>query len=424
MSLFTIALERALTYPMVEQFLRLGDPDSERPQENTLLDFSENVPSDLGDVVTAFSNTDGGLVFLGVKEKKRQQLAIPDAICGIQQSSVEVRGKIINIICSTVQPRPVFTVGVVPTVEDPGRVVVIVRVEEGTDTPYMYIRDQENKVSVRIGDSNKKASREAVKALCGKAIQEGLEKEETRGAIGNPYVMRGGSRCGAYQQLFWIPSRPLKIRLDQLAERSFEESIRSCFQQDRDSEIEVTQTAAFTDFDGYNKEQDHHRKWRLSDRGAISFVSKVGRIPPQLFQEQPGREIDDVGDWILDVLSFIKLAKRLAEHLGFLGNGDLEHSMSCYVGGPGLRISKTIPTRNSGRDVEMKSVWIPDPIVVVPMPSVKQWTINLSQLENQDIVEMVADSFLLHIRHLGGQVVWGRLVEEIRQLKDFLESQG
>ena len=114
MSLFTVDLERDLIFTAIHSFLQLGDAEDRRPQEGPRLDFKEDVPGRLGDLVTAYANTFGGLIFLGVKERRRGQIVVPEAIVGLGQTHESVKAKLINIVLTTVQPRPTFSVGVVP----------------------------------------------------------------------------------------------------------------------------------------------------------------------------------------------------------------------------------------------------------------------------------------------------------------------
>ena len=419
MNLFTIDLTKHLTFDMVEQFLRIGDPEADRPQESPLLDFNENIPQDLGDVVTALSNTNGGLVILGVKEKKNGQLAIPDSIVGIPSPQVAVHGKIVNIIWSTVQPRPTYSVGIVPLKISPEKVVAVIRVEEGLAPPYMFIGNQKNKISVRVGDSNRAAGLEHVKALFEKAKSSIAGFEEALGSLGDMYVLRGESRCPTFQHFSWAPSRTLRLRLAQHTERELEAAIRTHFPRDRKSALDITRHAQFTDFDGYNREWNYHRKWRFSDFGAVGFITKVGRTIPLAPAAQREQEIDRVGEWILDALSFLGLARDISDRLGYTGSGQLTHQLSCHRGGQAIQVRTQMPA-SLGFDSydEMRGIRLPGSIEVPPLPSRKDWTVNLMQLHTQDITELVADAFLYHIRHIGGSVDWERFVEEVGSLTD------
>lgn len=54
----------------IDDFLALSRPEPERPPEGTRLDYNEVFPANIGDAVAALSNTDGGLIFVGVKANK------------------------------------------------------------------------------------------------------------------------------------------------------------------------------------------------------------------------------------------------------------------------------------------------------------------------------------------------------------------
>jgi hypothetical protein len=59
-------------------------------------------------------------------------------------------------IVSTVCLRPDFTIGVAPHPSKPDHEVAVVRIEPGTETPYMFTPDR--KVSIRVEDQNLSAS--------------------------------------------------------------------------------------------------------------------------------------------------------------------------------------------------------------------------------------------------------------------------
>lgn len=423
MNLFTTDLERDLTYVAVAEFLRLEVPEAERPQEGELLDFSETFPTDIGDVVTAFSNTYGGLVILGVGQKKHGQLAVPSAITGLEASKGEMRSRIINTILTTVQPRPTFSAGVVSLENNSGRCIAVIRVEQGVDPPYMFTRDHRNKVSVRIGDSNQPASLEQLRMLFEKGLRGRAQVSESLASIGDPYVTTDqGVRSGSFLLVVWAPVSPIRIRLDRATERSFEELIRRFYRpRDRRSELEQSRAATYTDFDTYNREWDYPRKWRITDAGALAFITKIGYIPYPVVPEVTEQRIDRLGNWIVDTLSFMSLARQWSMKRGYFGLGEMTHTMS-FIGAEAILQVATMPTSDFEGHVEMAGVEAPQPIVPPPFPTRKEYNVALAQLYREDIVDIVAETFLHHLRGVGGQVDWQKLSEQIRYLLGAVES--
>ncbi len=73
---------------------------------------------------------------LGVKEDKQHSLAIPDTVPGLSGTTEAIKGRIVNILSTTVTPRPTFSVGIVPAHQPPNTFVAVIRVAEGMEPPY------------------------------------------------------------------------------------------------------------------------------------------------------------------------------------------------------------------------------------------------------------------------------------------------
>ncbi len=421
MSLFTADLDRELTYDRIEQFLRLGEPEQERPQESPLLDYKETVPSDLGDVVCAFANTYGGLVILGVKEKQGHPLAIPEAIIGISAGPGEIKQKLVNIILSSVQPRPRFSVGIVALPATEGKLVAVVRVEEGEDTPYMWVG--RNRISVRVEDSNRAASLEQVKDLVERASRASRGASESVLTAGDLYVMErspsGEARSGSSHQLVWVPNRPISIRLDRRTERDFVSLIRRYFKGDvkEAPDLDVAaRTAAHTDVEARNSERDYHRKWRLMGNGAVGFISKIGYLIPEGFPGAGKGRIDEFGRWLADTISLFRLARDIAKALGYYGSGTLRDKLELHTAGS-ITLKLTMP--GSGYEGSDAMVGISPPVSLpnLALPSIVDQPISaFSLIADDDIVDLVATCFLHHVRSLGGIADWNKLREQVKQL--------
>lgn len=114
----------------VESFLALSNPADQRPTETSRLDFKESLPMDIGDAVAALSNTYGGLILIGVKSDKVKQ-NIPIGMPGAANLGADAKARIMDLILSTVQPRPMIEdIGLAAGHVNAGLVAVI-RVREG-----------------------------------------------------------------------------------------------------------------------------------------------------------------------------------------------------------------------------------------------------------------------------------------------------
>ena len=103
----------SLTRADLEGFLALTAPDEQRPTEGTTLDFKLKLPDDVGVLVAAMANTYGGLIIVGVESDKHRR-NIPTGLPGQVFTVSDIKAHVTNKILSTVRPRPVFDICVIP----------------------------------------------------------------------------------------------------------------------------------------------------------------------------------------------------------------------------------------------------------------------------------------------------------------------
>src|SRR5436309_14715557 len=109
----------------VVAFLRLAESEDNRPVEGPRIDYKKEMPQDLGDAIAALANSFGGLIFIGVESPKDKQ-NIPSGF--VRLKLPDARARVTDVILSTVNPRPIFEIGVAKL--QSGHVVVV-RVEVG-----------------------------------------------------------------------------------------------------------------------------------------------------------------------------------------------------------------------------------------------------------------------------------------------------
>jgi hypothetical protein len=225
-------------------------------------------------------------------------------------------------------------------------------------------------------------------------------------------VTKDGVRAGAIHQWLWVPTMPLRVRLDRLTDRWLLDAVRSAFLIDRSSEIEVRPGSKFTDFNAFKGAPNYHRKWRVTEHAGISFTSNIGRGG---YPDSRG-EVARVGDWILDALSFIDLVRAVTGRLAYSGSGVLRHVME-LMGIKGVTIRTSMSTPNADIVTAMNSIKLPAEIRSEALPTVREKRLNLGQLDKGEIVDAVGESFLYQIRSVGGNVDWRRFCAEIRRLQ-------
>jgi hypothetical protein len=408
--LFQMNLDE-LTFDDILQFTGISRPETERPQENVRLDFNEQIPGDLGDVITAFANTYGGLVILGVKTDKSKQ-NIPIEISGIQ-GKPDIKSTIGNKILSTVYPRPSFSIGVVTHDDKPNHVVVVIRVEESRITPHMFIAGHQNKISIRIGDQNRYASLQQIEALFEKRKRLISKDFATQRLFDDLYIFEkhdgSDSRSGTYHKIALVPFDDLNIRLDRNLEQQFEKFIRKAFYRDRNSINIDHRHAKYYQIEARNKDTDYHRIWRLNSCGAIEFISQIGKGAPRQ---------ENLGDMIVDILSIIRVYKIFLKEFNYFGKSYFRHEISIVKSTQLL--PKMPPPGYRGNYDNMNGIQLERDIVdgtIDPPHYVIERELDFSDIETPE--KIIAESFLEHLRmRFQARIEFDKLLENIKWLKE------
>lgn len=390
-----------LTFNDILQFTAILRPETERPQENVRLDFKREVPNDLGDDITAFANTYGGLILIGIEADKNKQ-NIPVAISGIKGNS-DIKSSIVNKILSTVYPRPSFSIGVIKCDDKQDHVVVVIRVEESRTTPHMYIAEQKNKISVRIEDNNKYASLQQIEALYERNKKYSSEKIITQ-RLHDIYV--GEPRSENHHKISFVPMDDLNVRLDRNEEQNFHKLVIDNYRRYIRIDSEHRH-AKYYQIEARNKEIDYHRIWRLYASGAIEFISQIGQGSPKQ---------ENLGDMITDIISIIAAYKAHLEGLGYFGKTYFQHEISIVVSTKLL--PKAPPPSYRGDYDVMQSIYL-ERDTVDSSNSQNQHVIarymDYSDIENPE--EIITENFLEHLRMIfHGNLEFTILLQQVQLL--------
>ncbi len=177
----------------------------------------QDVTENIGDVVCAFANTFGGLLFVGVKEENTR----PTEIAGVPKARGDLKTQLANMIQAAVYPRPPFSIHVVSAPAAADREVAIVRVAEGDWPPYMWIKERKNKVSIRVQDKCEPASYSDLESLFRRRDEAGPtglssrplpEKPELRASV--PGSDKKPEDSKTFTRLWIRPARPVSLVLD------------------------------------------------------------------------------------------------------------------------------------------------------------------------------------------------------------------
>ncbi len=410
--LFRIDLDN-LMFNDIKQFTGILRPETERPKENVRIDYKESVPDDLGDTITAFANTYGGLIILGVKSDKAKQ-NIPVNIPGIK-GNPDIKSTIVNKILSTIHPRPSFSIGVAIHDEKKDHVVVVIRVEESQITPHMYVAGHKNKISIRIEDNNKYASLGQIEALIEKRklASKDLVAEQLSGLYIRWIDDGKEFRSGNYHKIALIPLINLNIRLDRTLEQKFSKFVRTTFYKDKSIDVDLRHSRYYQ-IEARNMDEDYHRIWRLYSFGAIEFISQVGKGTPRN---------ENLGDMIIDMIATVEVYKTFLNKFDYFGRSIFQHEISImrstqllpkmppphYIGDydsmSGILLERdTVDSKNTGSNQHMVTRYLDFPDIEAPE-------------------EIIAESFLEQLRTIfQGSITFEILLENISELQEIMQD--
>jgi len=306
MNLLTAPLE-SVTFSDVTSWLGLNLPEDRRIPEGVKVDYKDlDIPSDLGDTVAAFSNTSGGLIFIGIKSDKAKG-NVPVAWPGIP-SAPDLETRIGSRVLSTVRPKPFFEVRTVKVSETNSNVVVVVRVEEGSYPPYEYEQGNTVRIPMRINDLTRQSNVRDIELLLSKR-NTGTPLSEQGVA---QYINAQGFDCTnpngiqdlEFHRIVVVPRKPTLIRLDAAAEVQLAGRILKHFPNEKDKNL------TFSDRRGeYIQLQSKrtewpwwHRLWRMYRNGAVAFS---GTLSGEFEDGKP------IGDLAHNFLSVCLLAREI-----------------------------------------------------------------------------------------------------------------
>jgi hypothetical protein len=130
-------LDQAMAWPLTAQMLVdfLQRPEWDRPNEGLHFEHKRELsadPSQIPKAVAAFSNSEGGFLFVGAEAVNGVLTAFP----GLPRDQ-EWGLRVSNLIVGHVSPLPAWRIQVLPCPHDPSRDVLVVLVEESSRPPHI-----------------------------------------------------------------------------------------------------------------------------------------------------------------------------------------------------------------------------------------------------------------------------------------------
>ena len=139
-NLFTADLT-AISYQDLELFLGMYSGGIPRA-EGSRVEYKRDPTDKIGDGATAFANVAGGIIVVGVTNGTP---GTPPQIIGVPKGRQDLGTRLSEIILSSVQPRPRYSLCVLELPHNQLNEVGVIRFEEGPVPPYMWTEGKKNK---------------------------------------------------------------------------------------------------------------------------------------------------------------------------------------------------------------------------------------------------------------------------------------
>jgi hypothetical protein len=393
--LFSCDLD-SLTFSDFEDFIALGI------KEGVRVDYKDQVPGKLGDIAAAFANVIGGIAVLGVKNNG----GMPGTITGIARNpQSDLKTQIANKIVSTVYPRPVFSIGVVAHGMVPNVDVAVVRVEEGIETPYMFLTDR--KVSIRIEDQNERALLPDLERLFQRRndapnAEFGHEDRNIMVWVTHPENQTQVHPETWFKLWLW-PTQPLSLRLDRKIERVFQAVVAKAFPDLARIEID-DRHGSWTDlaFKSHSV-ADLNARWRLTANGSVGFVTQPYHAALEAIPL-----VDVAGD----AARFLASAGELLRCLGWQGRVNAEATLV-------MMDRKILPTTADRREGKSQSL---DGIVNIGGRTNRgagSWSATFASPDAIDADAFITDLLIESLRtERRSEVDYDKLLSSVGQILD------
>ena len=347
---FTV-LSGAELYGEIEAFLQLSEPIDARPQESFKLDY-KNQWGDRGlKTVTAFANTLGGLLFVGVEEQDLRPTAMPGVV-----SIGEEKTRIASSIAANISPTPSFDIAECALPSDPRRRICLIRVRP---SPVLHLLGRgENPIYVRNGSESRPANAAQVRYLIERTrdpernVKESASRaDQLRGNLAiteKRETSEPDRRSGKRQQsrtvlsVMLLPSEPVKATLDKSLEGVFRTLILRRYpriQQTLRGGVAIESEARGRDyftFKWLHNNIDHEIVWCITSSGDLGFATQVRTPQPS----HTGAATWSLCDVIAHLFRTLNLAAAYWNQFGYWGNAQLFANLNVEK----LELLTTIPT--------------------------------------------------------------------------------
>jgi hypothetical protein len=415
MNLFTCALGQ-VPFNAVEEFLGLNLPIDERLPEGPRVDYNISIPQDLGDDVASFANTDGGLIFIGIRSDKERQ-NVPVEWPGLPPRA-DYGTQITSRILSTVRPRPDVDVGSIIMAQ--GTYIYIVRIRPGAYPPYEYQQGNTVRIPLRVHDGKRSATVRDIESLF-RRREDSTVNPKTRllgylnannftPSLTTSTDGREQSEVAYdHQRIVLLPTARVDFHLDTRSESEFENKIYRNFPDHRGYRDQKVRGDYFQLEAAEVGRFPWHYLWRIYKSGALAFSGSIAEDFPN------GKPI---GDLASNLLSMCALAKQVFEELEVSGDVNLGHTLIA----PNAVFLEQFPVSGRNGDYDLvPGIRIPKPHVVHSDRASATQLLDTSELKSPE--RPVSEMLVYTLRETRGiRFDHERFLEAVAKLEQSLRN--
>jgi Putative DNA-binding domain len=309
---FLDSLER-LTIATVAESLGLTGPRDAALREGVRIDFKRPNPktaeldsdakTSICRATAAFSNTLGGLVFVGVREEDHYAREI----VGVARKG-ELKTRLDSVIRAGVAPTPRFTIGVAVMDESKGseRDMAVIRVEEGTWPPYCYSESGRQAIVIRSNDRSTPPTLMELDALYAKRARL-LEGWKPGPLPEQPNYPMPSAR------IVFQPMRPISVLLHRGTDEVLTDAYEKRCMTFGERGIDLSRSGDYTELT--TEQFGLSRKWRGYSDGTVVFATEILRsMSDETGQQQKVRAVGLV-DLAADLVNASKAAQAVMAEL-------------------------------------------------------------------------------------------------------------
>lgn len=312
-------LTRADLYSIIINFLRLSEPEADRPREGFVLDFKEIWNESAIQTVAAFAHTFGGLLIIGVVE----QDGVPAQCSGVTVKG-ELKTAIASSIATNISPTPPYEVAECGLPQHPGKKLAVIRVRQGQELYYYTKKGSKNPVFVRNEDQTVPADasqlrilveRRSNRATLQSDLAERMNFLASSATLSGTHDSYGHAQPTPHFNVRLVPFEKQSLPLDSVLETEFRTLIKANFAWLRKDNIQEEEKRYLNWY--------RHRwigtatpleaVWQITATGDLAYTTQTnsGQIKGQSFWS--------LGDRVADFICILRTASMLWGRFGIFG---------------------------------------------------------------------------------------------------------